>query len=368
MTSRIGLMSKHPLLVVLLPLVAVILLTVPKPSEEDRTRTPFLFTASWRSALVERYRAVGIGEEQLPLLAALTLGYKEDLSRDTRRAFQRSGAAHILAVSGLHTGLVAGMVMTLLTLGGRYKPLYHEQGKRIRNSLVLALSIWLYVALTGFTPSVVRSAIMVSTGALAYSCYRQPIGINTLLLSAILILLFRPSDLYSISFQLSFAAVGMILLLYPMMPRFVHGSKGIPTPLQKGILYLRDLVPISLAAQLGVLPLTLYYFHQTSNIFLFTNMIVLPLAQIAVWLAVGVLIAGSIPYAGPLFVWTENGIVRLMQLSTGWIENLPGAVTERSIQLWQVGLLYIIIGLFLLLLYRIKQPTQHEDLLLDRAL
>ena len=353
MTSRIGLMSKHPLLVVLLPLVAVILLTVPKPSEEDRTRTPFLFTASWRSALVERYRAVGIGEEQLPLLAALTLGYKEDLSRDTRRAFQRSGAAHILAVSGLHTGLVAGMVMTLLTLGGRYKPLYHEQGKRIRNSLVLALSIWLYVALTGFTPSVVRSAIMVSTGALAYSCYRQPIGINTLLLSAILILLFRPSDLYSISFQLSFAAVAGILLFEPALRRLF------PLPLRSSRFgfrvaeYIRGLLTVSVAAQVFTLPLTLYYFSQTSNLFFVTNLLVIPLAFLLMVSALLLLTAGWFPIAEQLFIFTTERLADTMNRSVQWVEHLPHSVTVAAMPPSAMIAMYLLIFLFVILLNRI---------------
>lgn len=290
----------------------------------------------WQHRLVERYKQVGIDAQVLPVLSAITLGYKEDLDDTVRRRFQRSGAAHVLAVSGLHTGLIAALITGLLTLWGWYRPLYNERWRRTLNSLVLIASIWLYAAMTGLTPSVVRSAIMVTLAAVAYMFYRKPLGLNTLAAAAIAILLIRPNDLFSVSFQMSFAAVAGIIVTKDLMPT------------------KHNIVTISIAAQFAVLPLTLHYFSQTSNYFILTNLGVLPLAQIAVYLAVAVLALGTIPFVGPALVWCENMVIDIMLRYTGWIENLPGAVTERTITPITALLLYAIMiaGLIILKIIR----------------
>lgn len=290
----------------------------------------------WQHRLVERYKQVGIDAQVLPVLSAITLGYKEDLDDTVRRRFQRSGAAHVLAVSGLHTGLIAALITGLLTLWGWYRPLYNERWRRTLNSLVLIASIWLYAAMTGLTPSVVRSAIMVTLAAVAYMFYRKPLGLNTLAAAAIAILLIRPNDLFSVSFQMSFAAVAGIIVTKDLMPT------------------KHNIVTISIAAQFAVLPLTLHYFSQTSNYFILTNLGVLPLAQIAVYLAVAVLALGTIPFVGPALVWCENMVIDIMLRYTGWIENLPGAVTERKITPVMAIVLYAIMiaGLIILKIIR----------------
>ena len=294
----------------------------------------------WQHRLVERYKQVGIDTQVLPVLSAITLGYKEDLDDTVRRRFQRSGAAHVLAVSGLHTGLIAALITGLLTLWGWYRPLYNERWRRTLNSLVLIAGIWLYAAMTGLTPSVVRSAIMVTLAAVAYMFYRKPLELNTLAAAAIAILLIRPNDLFSVSFQMSFAAVAGILICMPLMKLEEPISL-----INRGIVYksgILSLVQISIAAQFAVLPLTLHYFGQTSNYFILTNLGVLPLAQIAVYLAVAVLALGTIPFVGPALVWCENMVIDIMLRYTGWIENLPGAVTERTITPITALLLYAI--------------------------
>jgi competence protein ComEC len=290
----------------------------------------------WQHRLVERYKQVGIDAQVLPVLSAITLGYKEDLDDTVRRRFQRSGAAHVLAVSGLHTGLIAALIIGLLTLWGWYRPLYEERWRRTLNSMVLIAGIWLYAAMTGLTPSVVRSAIMVTLAAVAYMFYRKPLGLNTLAAAAIAILLIRPNDLFCVSFQMSFAAVAGIIVTKDLMPT------------------KHNIVTISIAAQFAVLPLTLHYFGQTSNYFILTNLGVLPLAQIAVYLAVAVLALGTIPFVGPALVWCENMVIDIMLRYTGWIENLPGAVTERTITPITALLLYAIMiaGLIILKIIR----------------
>ncbi|MBO7408677.1 MAG: ComEC/Rec2 family competence protein, partial [Paludibacteraceae bacterium] len=192
----------------------------------------------------------------------------------------------------------------------------------------------------------------VTLAAVAYMFYRKPLGLNTLAAAAIAILLIRPNDLFSVSFQMSFAAVAGILICMPLMKLEEPISL-----INRGIVYIYgilSLVQISIAAQFAVLPLTLHYFSQTSNYFILTNLGVLPLAQIAVYLAVAVLALGTIPFVGPALVWCENMVIDIMLRYTGLIENLPGAVTERTITPITALLLYAIMiaGLIILKIIR----------------
>jgi len=267
--------------------------------------------------LVERYRELGVHGSELGTIAALTLGYRESLEPDIRQAFQTAGAMHVLAVSGLHTGILMSVLWWLLTGLGLYPPLWEERGRRISLAISMIILLWCYAGITGWTPSVVRSVVMCSIAMLGYMCHRTPLSINTVAAAAFLILLFRPNDLFSISFQLSFAAVFGILLLMPLF-RFSFGKN-------KVLRYLRDCVTVSLSAQLATTPLTLYYFGTFSTYFLLTNIVILPMAFVLMVLALLTLTIGWIPAVGPFLgqwlQWTTYALNHYVM----WIESLPGA-------------------------------------------
>lgn len=298
----------------------------------------------WQHALQERYRRYGLDGKELVTVSALTLGCKEDLDRETTRSFQRAGAAHILAVSGLHTGIIYSVLLLVLTLGGRFKPLYTQRLWRCGQSAVIIAAMWAYAAMTGMTPSVVRSVLMLSLVETGRMLYRQSLSLNTVAAAAFLILAVRPLDLFSVSFQLSFAAVVALLLFVPPFSRLLPTGGIRPVPLRKTVRYIVDIVAVSLAAQIGTLPLTLYYFGQCSNYFLLTNLLVIPLAWLLVVAALAVLVIGSLPYIGGAAVWVCKGLAGLLNTSVGWIEHLPGAVSEIRISLPMVLLLYAAIA------------------------
>ena len=307
--------------------------------------TPQVFSPKrWQHAMQERYRRYGLEGKELATVSALTLGYKEDLDRETTRSFQRAGAAHILAVSGLHTGIIYSVLLLVLTLGGRFKPLYTQRLWRCGQSAIIIAAMWGYAAMTGMTPSVVRSVVMLSLVEVGRMLYRQSLSLNTVAAAAFLILVVRPLDLFSVSFQLSFAAVVALLLLVPAFSRLLPTSGIHPAPLRKAARYIVDIVAVSLAAQIGTLPLTLYYFGQCSNYFLLTNLLVIPLAWLLVVAALVVLAIGGLPYIGSAAVWGCKGLAWLLNTSVGWIEHLPGAVSEIRITLPMVVLLYAAIA------------------------
>ncbi|MCQ2346071.1 MAG: ComEC family competence protein [Paludibacteraceae bacterium] len=307
------------------------------------------------AAVIARLRSLSLSS---PTLLALTLGYREDLDPATQRAFSAAGAMHILAVSGLHTGILMGLLMALFTLFGLCPPLYHNRLHRRLIAAAVILCLWFYAVLTGLSPSVVRSVIMCTVYMLAYAFYRRPFTFNTLAAAAFFILLFRPLDLFSVSFQLSFAAVLSIVLFYPfffrLLPPPMPDRYDPPVRQFAQILaYFYGCIMVSLAAQIGTMPFTFYYFGQFSNYFLLTNIVVLPLAFLIMLFTLLVLTIGWLPGVGEFLACPLRWLVDGLDAYVFWIESLPGSVfrlpssLEHSLPFFGVMML-VVVSLFLL--------------------
>lgn len=279
-----------------------------------------------RHRLVARYRRLGFSGHELQTLCAMTLGYKEDLDNDLRQQFQRAGASHILAVSGLHTGIIWGIIMAILTVFGRCKPLYEERIRRGLLSGVVVLALCGYAWMTGMSPSVLRSVLMITIMLIGWVLRRNPVSMNSLMAAAIIILVIRPNDMWSISFWLSFSAVAAIVTL---------------TARAQG--YVSQLIAVSVSAQLGTMPICLYCFSQMSNYFLLTNLIVIPLAGVIVGGGIASLALGDIPYLGEILVWCTSSATWIMNEVVGRIEGLPGAVSHVRTNEAMMVLLYGVI-------------------------
>lgn len=292
--------------------------------------------------LYQQYRKMGIEGQELGIISALTLGYREDLDKDVQRAFSASGAMHVLAVSGLHTGIVWGIVMWVLTLGVLYKPLWEDKFRRWLLNISTIVLIWAYAFLTGLSPSVMRSALMLTFWALSSLLEQQTSRWNPLLAAAVVILIVNPLALWSVSFQLSFAAVAGIMLFGSSMQQAVV-SKGRVWQSVSGLLI------VSLAAQLGTMPLTLHYFGQTSNYFALTNLIVVPMAGILLSLGFSTL-AMSWCAVGEWLGWATKWCTWLLNQAVQWIESLPYSTTHMHLSEWGVIGLYgaIICGLLMM--------------------
>lgn len=279
----------------------------------------------WQQRLIELYRELGIEGEEEATLSALTLGYRENLDIETRQAFAAAGATHILAVSGLHTGIVFAVLLALLTCFGRFKPYYDETGKRLLLSATIILLLWFYAAITGWTPSVVRSVLMCMFVSLAWSIHRHN-SINIIFATAFFILLVRPQDLYSMSFQLSFAAVTAIVLFVPGFNKLLPVPHTWPNWVGVPLRYVRDIITVSMAAQIGTMPITIYYFGQFSTYFLLTNLLVLPLTFIIISLALVTIVLGALwPTVGMIAANGLKWCVWGLNHYVGWIESLPHA-------------------------------------------
>lgn len=295
----------------------------------------YRLAASYRTQIENLYRRLGIEGDELAVLSALTLGDKTDLSESVRESYSVAGVSHVLALSGLHIGLLYALAFFLLRpllLGG--------QSGRVLRSLLLILLLWLFAFFTGLSPSVVRSAAMFSIWALADLCGRQSFSLNTLALTAWLMLLVRPVWLFDVGFQLSFAAVLSILLFQPFLYRLC------PVRHRAGT-YLWGLVSVSVAAQLGTAPLVLFYFSRFSTHFLLTNLLVVPLVTLILYVAVVLLLLTPMSGLQAVAAVGLEKMLRMLNLLVRWVEQLPYASVD-GIWLYplEVAGCYLVLGAF----------------------
>ena len=295
----------------------------------------YRLAASYRTQIENLYRRLGIEGDELAVLSALTLGDKTDLSESVRESYSVAGVSHVLALSGLHIGLLYALAFFLLRpllLGG--------QSGRVLRSLLLILLLWLFAFFTGLSPSVVRSVAMFSIWALADLCGRQSFSLNTLALTAWLMLLVRPVWLFDVGFQLSFAAVLSILLFQPFLYRLC------PVRHRAGT-YLWGLVSVSVAAQLGTAPLVLFYFSRFSTHFLLTNLLVVPLVTLILYAAVVLLLLTPMSGLQAVAAVGLEKMLRMLNLLVRWVEQLPYASVD-GIWLYplEVAGCYLVLGAF----------------------
>ena len=308
----------------------------PQPSRLDRSKINFL---EQRAKLLDRLSESGVDGSAYAVVAAMALGDKSQLTTELRDAYAISGASHILALSGLHLGII----YTLLSL------LLSRRRWQMVSQIVIIVSIWLFVFLVGLSASVVRSAVMVSIYALLSLGHRDKLSVNTLAFAAIVMLLFNPMSLFDVGFQLSFMAVLAILLFYPLFESVWSQPFLLDHRLFR---WLWTMLSVTCAAQIGVAPLIAYYFGRFSCYFLLANLIVVPAATLILYLSLLVLLIPSLAY---LLIYIVDALNQLLS----WIAMLPGASIEglhpTPLQVW---MMYVIIGAVYLLLIRRTSPTR----------
>ncbi len=275
------------------------------------------------------------GEEDQAIVSALLLGIKNGLNPEIKAVFADSGLMHILAVSGLHVGFLVWLLHIIFRglLGLPY-------GKGIYTGILILL-LWGYVILTGSSPSVLRAVCLFSFILVGRVWNKRPNYYNLLAASAFYLLLYDPFLVFSVGFQLSYAAVAAILYIQPRLYRLWEPQSWI-------LQYIWALLTVSVAAQLGTFPLSVYYFHQFPNYFLVANVLILPLVPLILYGAWAmVLFSWILPlsqFIALLLAYVLRGVLFLTSL----IQDLPGATWDGIY--WygsQVVLMYSILFLFL---------------------
>ncbi len=284
----------------------------------DTVKNPAYYAAALRDRIVRNLRKSDFGKEELAVVTALILGQQQDISEDTIKEYQYAGAIHILSVSGLHVGFVMLFINFILARLPK-----NRKGNTIRVVAVLS-ALWVFSLIAGLSPSIVRSATMFSVVAIGMYLKRETYIFHTLLASLLLILMVSPSFLFDVGFQLSYVSLFFILWLQPYF-------YGLWNPKSKPVKYFWNIVTVSVAAQLGALPLSIYYFHQFPGLFFVTNIMILPALGLIMGFGVLVMMAaffGAVPYCMAksleFLIWLLNEtIAKIASLEQFIIKDIP---------------------------------------------
>ena len=283
----------------------------------------------WRDHLLSIYRKNSIQNESFDILAALTLGYKTGIDPEIKKAWADAGAMHVLAVSGLHVGIIYMIMNYLLRCLARFK-----YGRWVQGFLLL-ITLWMYALLTGMSSSVMRSASMFSFIVIGKMLKRDGSIYNSLAISAFFLLLIDPFLLFTVGFQFSYLAVVSIVFLQPQFDKLIVIENLI---LKK----FWQLTTVALAAQIGTFPLAIYYFHQFPSYFLLSGYVVIIMAGILIYLSALLLILSPITILSESLGWLLRNLVEGMNFLILKIQSLPGSVVrELSLTQYQLTLTYL---------------------------
>lgn len=286
------------------------------------------------SELVCMFRKSGLSGNRLALTSAMSIGYRDELDKSVESHFRSAGITHILSVSGLHVAVIYSLLQGLL-----FFLRFTERQKKLRQLLIILL-LWGYAFVTGLSPSVNRSALMFSLISIGKCLERRSQTLNTVIFSAFILLLWNPLYLYDVGFQLSYCAVMGIVVVYPK-------ARDLWEPHNKLLKYVRDLLIISLVAQMATVPLTVYYFGQFPNYFLIGNLIAVPLSSLLIFLSAGCLVLFYVPYLGVVISWCLNLCASMFLYFAETMGSLPFAVTDGlELNIAQTVVLYLLMFSF----------------------
>jgi len=241
--------------------------------------SPFIKAKQLQGYLAATLSLYPFSKETVGILKALVLGVRSDITPELYQQYINAGAVHILAISGLHIGIITYLLTLFISL---VVPA-HRKGVKIALLLVFLLT---YAAITGFSASVLRAVVMFGGYSIAYLAESRRARYDSLLLSAFILLLCKPTFLFEVGFQLSYMAVLSIALFLPLGEKYRFENRFLN--------FFWNIIKVSIAAQIGVLPLSLYYFHQFAGLFLVTNVLILPLLGIILSVGIGVVLLASI--------------------------------------------------------------------------
>ncbi|MBN1415958.1 MAG: ComEC family competence protein [Bacteroidales bacterium] len=287
-----------------------------------------------RDRLLDCYRSSPMESRLVALLSALTLGYKTDLEAETTELFTKAGVVHVMALSGFNVGIIFLLINYCLGF-------MRKRGiTGIIRLLVSLVAIWMFAIVTGLSSSVTRASVMISLFLIGKHIHRDVHPLNVISASAFLMLVISPFSLFDVGFQLSYAAVLGIVYMQPVFHKIITVKNRLGDKIW-------ILFTVSVAAQLATAPLTLYYFHQFPLFFWITNLYVVPLVTLIIYLSVPFVILSFIT---PVKNFLARILEFLMKAIIGPLDRLadfPGAVMEGIFinQIQVILLLILLVGM-----------------------
>ena len=303
------------------------------------TNRPLTHIANFRASLIDKLSKANFNKDELAIIQALLLGQKQDISKEVYEDYAAAGAIHILAISGLHVGII------LLILNWLFKPLnLVKYGQFLKTVLLISL-LWGFAILAGLSPSVVRAVTMFSFIAIGMQMRRKTSVLNSLFISLFILLLVNPYFIFQVGFQLSYLAVFAIVSLQPKLFKLWQ-------PKFKITRYFWGLLCVSIAAQIGVLPLSLFYFHQFPSLFFLSNLVVLPVLGLILGLGILVIILTYFNILPNALADAYGNLIGLMNQFITWVAGKEDFVfTNIHFSIWQGLSAYLLILFFIFLIY-----------------
>ncbi|WP_111682160.1 ComEC/Rec2 family competence protein [Winogradskyella tangerina] len=262
-------------------------------------RTVYGFADQFRATINSKLNEAGFSKDVMSIINALLLGQKQSIDKEIYNNYVNSGTIHILAVSGLHVGILT------LILNFLFRPLqYLKYGGLLKPTLILAL-LWLFAIVAGLSPSVTRAVAMFSIVTIGWHLKRPSNIYNSLAISAFFILLFKPMFLFEVGFQMSYLAVIGIVSFQPVIYK-------IWSPKYLIIDKLWQIFTVTLAAQIGVFPVSLYYFHQFPGLFFISNLVIIPFLGLILGIGVLTIVLALVNLLHPYLVHVFSFIINCL--------------------------------------------------------
>jgi len=298
---------------------------------EDSSKTIIGIASMFRNRIKESLSILNFGEEELSVIYALILGDRNEISNDIKQNYVNAGAIHMLAISGLHVGIVLLILSKILSL--------FERIKKTKN-LALVISIfllWCFAFFTGLSASVVRATTMFSFILLGKIFQKGNIPEHSLISSMFFILLIKPLLIFDVGFQLSYLAVFGIIWINPKISKLFIVKNYF---LKK----FWQILTVSISAQLGVLPLSLFYFHQFPSLFFMSNLIILPFLGFLLVFGFLIIILNLINILPEIFIIIYKNCIQLMNTIIGWVAHQETFLFQKiSLSLFGMLSLYLVL-------------------------
>ncbi len=276
-----------------------------------------------------------IGDE-LAIVNALLLGQRQQISNELLQSYANAGAIHILAISGLHVGII------MLLLNFILKPLRRLKNGNIIRLICVVLLLWLFAFVAGMSASVIRAVTMFTAVSIGLAIRRKNSVYKNLIISMFFLLLFHPYYLFEVGFQLSYLGVFFIVWLQPII-------YNIWNPTLKFIDYFWQLFTVSLAAQIGVLPLSLYYFHQFPGLFFAANLAIVPILGFVLGLGIIIIFLSWIQLTPILLLSLFKEIISTMNRLISWIAG------QKSFLFQEISFsIFLVLGSYLFLILTVR--------------
>lgn len=302
---------------------------------KNNNRTVKGLAAKIRVYINESLKTNGFKDDELAVINALLLGQRNSITSDLLESYAGAGAVHILAVSGLHIGII------LLLLTFVFKPFHYFKNGKFIATLLVIIALWVYAIIAGLSASVVRAVTMFTSLTIGMQLIQRSNVYNTLVISMFFLLLFNPFYLFEVGFQLSYLAVFSIVWIQPKLynlwiSKFWFLNK------------IWQLFTVSIAAQIGVLPLSLFYFHQFPGLFFLSNLVIIPFLGFILITGIIVIALSSFDILPRFMGDSYDYTIQKMNSFVEWISNQEFFIIQNisfSLTLMLASYLFVFIAI-----------------------